>query len=402
MAMHQSEASEVLDDRLDEFQSIIQSHYGLEDSAFSSAASQSTSEVVAVGRVASDTQEGKLNAASLLLETSRRNGAGIRMPLKVEGISHAFFPGQVVAVKGINASGAYFAVQEILEVPPLPPTASLPSSIDVFNEKLGVMEEEELTPSQALGTLISSGPYTADDNLNYEPLHALCEKAKDISSDMMVLIGPFLDMEHPLIASGDFELPDDPGFEPDKATLTDAFRLLVGKPLSELARAVPSITIVLIPSVRDVVNKHVCWPQANFVKAELGLPKQAKLVTNPVNIAANENVIGISSQDILYDLRREEALVGKPKEANLLARLSGHLISQRHFYPLHPPVNRESLPKTGTDDLVATGTPMDISYLKLGDWFISSPDMLLTPSSLPPFARVSLQRDRIPQQDIVV
>ena len=388
MAMHQSEASEVLDDRIDEFQSIIQSHYELEDSAFGSAANQSTGEVVAVGRIASDIPDERLNAASLLLESSRRTGAGLRIPLKVDSVSYAFFPGQIVALRGINASGEYFAIKEVLQVPPLPPTASLPSVIEAFNERLGAEDGEEVGPSQALSIIVSAGPYTTDDNLDFEPLHALCEKVKASYSDMLMLVGPLLDVEHPLIASGDFELPDDPSFEPDKATLTDAFRILVGKPLSEVARVVPSITIVLVPSVRDVVNKHVSWPQSNFVRGELGLPKQAKVVSNPVNIAVNENVIGISAQDVLFDLRKEEALVGKPKEANLLARLSGHLISQRHFYPIYPPVNRIKLSKTGTEEGIPTGMPMDTSYLKLGEWFISTPDMLITPSSLPPFVKV--------------
>lgn len=82
MAMHLSEASEVLDDRIDEFQSLIQAHHGLDDSAFGNAAAQATNEIIAVGRIASDSPEGKLNAASLVLETSRRTGAGIRVPLK--------------------------------------------------------------------------------------------------------------------------------------------------------------------------------------------------------------------------------------------------------------------------------------------------------------------------------
>ena len=87
MAMHLSEASEVLDDRIDQFQSFVQSHHNLEDSAFGSAASQSTNEVIAVGRVACDNLEGKLKADYLLLEMSRRSGSGLRVQLKVDSFS---------------------------------------------------------------------------------------------------------------------------------------------------------------------------------------------------------------------------------------------------------------------------------------------------------------------------
>ena len=389
MAMHLSEASEVLDDRIDEFQLLIQSHHELEDSAFGNAATQATNEIIAVGRIASDTLEGKLNAASVVLETSRRTGAGLRVPLKVESISHEFFPGQIVAVRGMNASGEYFSVNEVLEVPLLPPAASLPSALDDINERLGVGSENTTeSASQALSILIASGPYTTDSNLSFEPLHALCEKAETSSADVLILIGPLLDIEHPLIASGDFDLPNDASIIPDKATLTDVFRLLIGAPLTRLAQNHPAITIVVVPSVRDVVNKHVSWPQEPFARKELGLPKQAKMVSNPVTVSLNELVVGISAQDVLYELRREEVVVGKPKESSMLARLPRHLIQQRHFFPLFPPVDRTALPKTGAEEGLATGMPLDASYLKLGEWLDVRPDMLITPSALSPFAKV--------------
>lgn len=389
MAMHLSEASEVLDDRIDEFQSLVQSHHNLEDSAFGNAANQATSEIIAVGRIASEALEGKLNASSLMLETSRRTGAGLRIPLKVEAVTYEFFPGQIVAVRGINASGLYFSVNEVLELPLLPPAASLPSTLDNNNQRLGVEEDDTESATHALNVLISSGPYTADDNLAFEPLQALCEKAAVSYADVLIMVGPIFDFEHPLIAAGDFDLPDDPNIEPDKATMNDVFRVLVSKHLRELSNRVPSITIILIPSVRDIVNKHVSWPQEQFEKRTLSLPRQVKVVTNPVTISLNEIVVGISAQDVLYDLRREEVLVGRPSETSLLSRLPRHVIQQRHFCPVFPPSDRTNLPKTGTAEGVATGLPMDVSYLKLGEWLNVRPDMLITPSALSPFAKVT-------------
>ena len=390
--MHLSEASEILDDRIDDFMMLVQAHHNLEDSAFGNAASRSTNEIVAVGRIASDTLEGKLNIASMVLEMSRRMGAGLRIPLKVDKVqSSEFFSGQIIAVRGINASGEYFSVTEVLEVPLLPPAASLPSSLDAINERFGLnpnQEDEERPSGSTLNVILASGPYTADDNLSFEPLHALCDKASETCADVLILVGPLLDIEHPLVASGDFDLPDDPSIQPDKATLSDLFRILIGDPLRRLAQSIPSITIILVPSVRDAVNKHVSWPQEPFPKRELGLPKQARMVSNPVTISLNEIVLGISAQDILYDLRREEVVVGQPKEPRILNRLPRHLMQQRHFFPLFPPTNRTSLPKTGTDDGLPTGMPLDISYLKLGEWLNVRPDIAITPSALSPFAKV--------------
>ena len=388
MAMHLSEASEVLDDRIDEFQSLVQSYHHLEESAFGSAASQSTNEITAVGRVTSDSLEGKLNAASLMLETSRRTGAGLRIPLKLDSISYEFFPGQIVAVRGINASGSFFSVSEILDIPLPPPAVSSISILDSINERVRAGESDGQNANHALNIIVASGPYTADDNLAFEPLNALCDKAAESYSDVLILIGPMLDIEHPLLASGDIDLPDGAEIEPDRATLNDVFRILVGTPIRRLAQQIPSITIIMIPSVRDAVNKHVSWPQEPYDKKVLGLPKQARMVTNPVTISLNETLVGISASDILYDLRSEEIVVGKPKDNSLLARLPRHVIQQRHFYPLFPPRDRTTLPKTGTDHGVATGMPLDISYLKLGEWLNIRPDLLITPSTLPPFGKV--------------
>ena len=144
----------------------------------------------------------------------------------------------------------------------------------------------------------------------------------------------------------------------------------------------------MVPSVRDAVNKHVSWPQEPFDKKPLGLPKQAKVVSNPVTFSLNETMVAINASDVLSDLRSEELVLGKPKDNSLLSRLPRHLIEQRHFYPLFPPVDRTILPKTGTEDGIAAGMPLDVSYLKLGEWLNVKPDLLITPSMLPPFGKV--------------
>src|SRR5699024_5960396 len=157
----------------------------------------------------------------------------------------------------------------------------------------------------------------------------------------VILMGPFLDIEHPLLASGDFDLPAVNGYDPDTATLATVFRHCITTPLQKLTTAVPSITIVMVPSVRDALSKHVSWPQEQMSRKDLGLPKQVRMVSNPVTLSFNVIVIGMCSHDVLYELRREEVLHGRPKEGNLLTRLPKYLIEQRHFYPIFPPTARE-------------------------------------------------------------
>jgi DNA polymerase alpha subunit B len=388
MAMHLSEASEVLDERIDNFLALVQQAHNLEDSAFGNAAAQSTSEIVAVGRIACDTSEGKLNAASLVLEMSRRMGAGLRVPLKVDTLSsYQFFPGQVVALRGTNASGLYFTVNEVLSLPKLPMPCSMPSNIEAINERLEVSEDSNSLP---LNIMVASGPFTAEDNLDFEPFQALCDKAEESMVDAIILNGPFLDIEHPMIASGDFDLPEVRGLD-QEATLAALFRLWISAPLERLCSAVPSITIVVIPSVRDAISKHVSWPQDRLPKKELSLPKQVVMLPNPSFISLNEVVFAVSSQDILYELSREQLSHGPG--ADMLTRLPGYLIDQRHFFPLFPPMSREKLSSNGV--VKATGACLDIGYLKLAEWMQVKPDVLILPSMLTPSVKVCIPPESV-------
>ncbi|KAK3328288.1 DNA polymerase alpha subunit B N-terminal-domain-containing protein [Cercophora scortea] len=391
LAMKLSEASEILDDRIDDFMALAMEHHKLDDSAFGSAAVQSTSEIVAVGRIASDSPEGKLNAASLVLETSRRMGGGLRVPLNLGKLpGYQFFPGQIVALRGINTSGREFTVQEVLTIPLLPNAASTPGALEALREKTrgGPDAMDSDAEPMPLNIIFASGPYTADDNLDFEPLRALCNEAADMYADAVVLTGPFIDMEHPLIASGDFDLPEEAIYDPDAATMTTVFKHLISPALNRLVAASPHVTILLIPSVRDVLDKHVAWPQDAFPRKDLGLPKSAKIIGNPMTLSMNEMVLGISSQDILWELRHEELVGGRPSDPALLSRVSRYLIEQRHYFPLFPPVDRSKLPKTGTAEGVPPGAMLDVSYLKLGEMLNVRPDVLIVPSALPPFAKV--------------
>ncbi|KAI0525704.1 DNA polymerase alpha/epsilon subunit B [Xylaria bambusicola] len=392
LAMKTSEASEILDDRIDEFMALVKDYHKIDDEEFGSAASQSTTEIVAVGRIASDSSEGRLNVASLVLETSRRTGNGRRIPLKLEKLKdcYQFFPGQIVAFKGINSSGQEFLVREALEIPLLHNAASLPATINAHRQRLrgspdAMESDDDPTP---LNIIFGSGPYSADDNLDFEPLHALCSQAADTYADVLVLTGPFIDVDHPLVATGDFDLPEEAMTEPDTATMNTVFKYLISPMLNRLVVSNPHITILLIPSVRDIIDKHVSWPQEHFSRRDLGLPKTVKFIGNPMTLSINEMVLGISSQDILWDLRHEELVGGKPATPDLMSRISRYIIEQRHYFPIFPPVDRSKLPKVGTAEGIPTGPSLDTSYLKLGEMVNVRPDVIVVPSALPPFARV--------------
>ena len=97
----------------------------------------SKEEVVMVGRICCDA-EAKLNeAASILLESSLMMGSGARVPLKFDTNlkvvggpvgqgGFGLFPGQIVALRGKNGSGASFLVTSVLSVRLILPRPSTP------------------------------------------------------------------------------------------------------------------------------------------------------------------------------------------------------------------------------------------------------------------------------------
>ncbi|KAF2031196.1 DNA polymerase alpha, subunit B [Setomelanomma holmii] len=395
MAMKLSEASEVLDDRIDEFRELIREHMNLDDSAFGNPNFQSPSEIIAVGRIASDTSEGKLNTSSIVLEGSRRYGSGRRVPLNVEGlINYNFFPGQIVALRGTNASGDAFVVSEILSLPLLNQPATKPDELDTINSRYLDTPDADPDNIRPLTVLIASGPYTIDQNLDFAPLHTFLDNAAEAYADSVILVGPFLDAEHPQIRTGDFDPP--PNSSPDQATMTDLFRHYISSALQDFSKRVPTCNVILVPSLRDAHHHHAAFPQDKFIKKELGLGAAGKMVqcvTNPMTLSMNEMTVGMSSIDILDMLRREELASDKAKTVNIYERCARNVIEQRSFLPLFPPMAREKIvpppaaveetvykngerkegegivaeEEQGPSPFLALGTMLDTSYLKLGE-----------------------------------
>ena len=145
---------------------------------------------------------------------------------------------------------------------------------------------------QPLSIIIAAGPFTLDTDLDYEPLDALMEVVRDDRPDALILVGfrtrnrdhktqtdqrrrssqlgPFVDSAHPKIKAGDV----------DKRPV-EIFREQIGDRISSFVESCPGTQIIMIPSVRDLVSRHVAFPQANLEKermVELGLPKVSLVV----------------------------------------------------------------------------------------------------------------------------
>lgn len=61
--------------------------------------------------------------------------------------------------------------------------------------------------------VIAVGPFTISEDLEYAPLAALLAVCRQRRPDVLVLLGPFVDAEHPLLASGNVDLTFEDIFE---------------------------------------------------------------------------------------------------------------------------------------------------------------------------------------------
>lgn len=50
--------------------------------------------------------------------------------------------------------------------------------------------------------VVAAGPFTASEDLAFEPLRALLGCCREAPPDVLLLVGPFVDAEHPLIKGG--------------------------------------------------------------------------------------------------------------------------------------------------------------------------------------------------------
>ncbi|KAK6521136.1 DNA-directed DNA polymerase alpha subunit pol12 [Arthrobotrys conoides] len=360
--------SQVLDDRIEEYAVAIQKEHNISNEDFCNPCSRLPEEVTVVGRIVTDVMESQKrgNEASLLLEASRGDGEGARVRLDLSALKgYAFYPGMTVAFKATNPTGDKLLVKSVLTPPTYFGAGSKPSDME---------EEFRKLAAGNFNVFMAAGPYTTDDNLDFEGLIELVDKIVETEPDAVFLSGPFIDTEHPKVKLGDFPV--------DMSTfsgyvLEDLFKEKITSQLNRITKSM----VLLVPSTRDAVSKHVSYPQDRFQRKLLGLQANVQLLTNPCMIALNEIQFGISSADILFHLNMQEVKAsGKGIEMNTFHRIANYVISSSHFYPLFPAPEASQVGYT---------TPIDLQWMRLAEFPGNiKPDVLILPSKLPGTVKV--------------
>jgi hypothetical protein len=261
-----------------------------------------------------------------------------------------------------------------------------------------------LPPS--LSIVAAAGPFTCSDDLAYDPLTALLESLRPSPPDLLLLLGPFVDAEHPRVADGLCPCPLDALLSQGVAARLASWRASLPQPHRTAMR------VALVPSVRDA-PAHPTFPQPPLdlpgaaplpaagggasarpralPDAPLALQNPCAFVVSPPPAAdadgsstgANQQqqqqglLIAATSQDVLRHLAGSELALGGGAGAggagavDRLTALASHLLGQRHLYPLFPAHASACLDTSGD------------ALLRLR----ARPDLLLLPSDLAPFAR---------------
>lgn len=146
--------------------------------------------------------EGKLNPTSVVLEGSSGSCGGARINVDLSHMQttnkmpFSLFPGQVVAVEGMNGTGRKLTAHRILEGAIPPPMTTSVRQLRQFHY------DSDKQDGKPLKVLTACGPFTTSQSMDYQPFMDLLYVILDEAPDVVVLTGPFVDVRQTAVQSG--------------------------------------------------------------------------------------------------------------------------------------------------------------------------------------------------------
>lgn len=331
----------VLTDKIEELGEGLRSHFNIEE--FSPVSLPAQDSITVLGQVCCDSN-GKLNAQSVLLEAGPEQG-GQQVSVDLSELKeYSLFPGQVVAMEGMNTTGRKLMASKLHDGIPLP-----------FYTSEVKMETEE----EPVNVLVACGPYTPSDSLTFDPLLDLIHVIVRDRPDVCLLLGPFVDSKHEHI---------------EKGKVTETFEAIFSRCLESIVDGTKSVgcRLVFVPSQRDI-HHHFIYPQPPFTLPTNINKDQLQRVTfvpDPCTLLIDGVTFGVTSTDILFHMGAEEISFGTGSDR--FSRILKHMLTQRSYYPLYPPVEEVN---------------MDYEKFQSFGQMPLTPDILILPSELRYFVK---------------
>lgn len=332
------DSTRAIDAEIERMVELVCTAYGIQESEICNPAFVSQKDCYAIGRLMSAPTEPKMHANSVLLQTCRRFGAGTLIPLDLSALpAYTFFSNEIVVFKGLNPHGDTFIAKEQLSLPAL--------------------EAPKVTTTTDMKIVVACGPFTTNDNLEFRPLKDLRDRIKEQEPSAVILFGPFLEMSHPLVLSG--EVP--------RTSIQEFFKDHISSVLEDF-----DVPTILIPAQGDEVGGHVPFPQPPLKKKSLGIPKICRCFPNPAFFTIDSVNFAVSSIDSLQDIMRSE-IRNNVENQSASKRCFSHIIEQRKLYPVFPSPRAK--------------VALEVSQLHLAN-IEEAPSILVSCSSLKPSIEV--------------
>ncbi|BBN13404.1 DNA polymerase alpha subunit B [Marchantia polymorpha subsp. ruderalis] len=352
--------------RLKKFANALAASEGCKVSSNGALASQE--QIMVVGRICCE-GEGHLNDKSVLLEGSVEFCGGQRVRLDLRNISQlSLFPGQVVGVEGQNPSGHCLVASRLVDSIPCAARSDPFENQEPVSKRRVLSQNEDVemesTTQHPVTLVTAAGPYTATDNLLFEPLTDLLSHARRKRPRLLLLIGPFVDSDHSMIKEGLVNRTYEQIFKDEIKSRIEDYCQEMGD----------GARVLLVPSTRDA-HLDCVFPQPPYNKRCFNDPDdQITLLGNPSIFRCDNLNLGCCSMDVLRHLSCEEmSRVPAGTTSDRMTRLASHILGQRSFYPLFPP---------------PPGTSLDLSLMPEALSIAQIPDILILPSDLAPFVKV--------------
>lgn len=219
-----------------------------------------------IGRICNEAHEGKMNKTTILLEGTKNGSNGARIVLDVSKMekSYSLFPGQIVGVKGINASGRKMVVEEIIEGMEMNLVQDVKEEIEEMQKKQ--KDVTSIDEGNGAKIFVAAGPYTTNQNLQYQPLVDLLISVTREKPAVVIMMGPFVDLRQDKLKDGDQVILEEEldesvggGTISRHVSYETLFAAKISQSLEDLYEEFPDMNtkFILVPSLDDAVSEPV-------------------------------------------------------------------------------------------------------------------------------------------------